>query len=167
MHLYEVIKRPVITEKTQYMASVQGQYTFEVDRRANKTQIRQAVETIYGVQVMAVNTMNMPALVDFLLASGLESPIVCSSINKAGYLMNPSRREVEETIRTKPFRPLAMSILSSGAVSPQEAIHYVTEQENIRAIVFGASSRAHIRETVELIAKADARASRDPSLSSA
>jgi len=61
MHLYEVIKRPVITEKTRYLARVHGQYTFEVDRRANKAQVRQAVETIYGVRVTAVNIMNMPA----------------------------------------------------------------------------------------------------------
>jgi len=60
MHLYEVIKRPIITEKTQYLAAQHGQYTFEVDRRANKTQVKRAVETIYGVRVVGVNTMTMP-----------------------------------------------------------------------------------------------------------
>ncbi len=61
MHLYQVIKRPVITEKTQYLAAAHRQYTFEVDRRANKTQVKRAVEQIYGVRVTAVNIMNMPA----------------------------------------------------------------------------------------------------------
>ncbi len=61
MHLYEVIKRPVVTEKTRYQAKELGQYTFRVDRRANKTLVKQAVETIYGVQVIAVNIMNVPA----------------------------------------------------------------------------------------------------------
>jgi large subunit ribosomal protein L23 len=61
MHLYEVIRRPVITEKTQYLAEVHGQYTFEVDRRANKAQVKQAVETIYSVRVTSVNVANMPA----------------------------------------------------------------------------------------------------------
>ncbi|HIQ01757.1 MAG TPA: 50S ribosomal protein L23 [Anaerolineales bacterium] len=61
MHLYEVIKRPIITEKTQYLAEANRQYTFEVDRRANKVQVKRAVETIYGVRVTAVNIMNMPA----------------------------------------------------------------------------------------------------------
>ncbi len=61
MHLYQVIKRPVITEKTQSLAAAHRQYTFEVDRRANKAQVKQAVETVYGVRVTAVNLANMPA----------------------------------------------------------------------------------------------------------
>ncbi len=99
------------------------------------------------------NTMNMPALVDFLLACGLDNPIVCSSINKIGYFMNPDRDSYEQTIRMKSFRPMAMSILASGAIAPTEAVDYVTSQKNIRAIVFGASSKAHIQETKEMISK--------------
>ncbi len=49
---------------------------------------------------------------------------------------------------------MAMSILASGAVPPQEAIEYVVNQENIQAIVFGASSRNHIVQTREMIEKA-------------
>ncbi len=60
MQVYEVIKRPVITEKTQKLV-VDNQYTFEVDRRANKAQIKQAVETIYEVKVTEVRVSNMPA----------------------------------------------------------------------------------------------------------
>lgn len=61
MHLYEVIKHPVITEKTQYLAEENRQYTFEVDRRANKAQVKQAVESIYEVKVTAVRVSNVPA----------------------------------------------------------------------------------------------------------
>ncbi|MBN1180439.1 MAG: 50S ribosomal protein L23 [Anaerolineae bacterium] len=61
MHLYEVIKHPVITEKTRYQALQLGQYTFMVDRSANKAMIKQAVEEIYDVEVVTVNTMLMPA----------------------------------------------------------------------------------------------------------
>jgi len=61
MHLYEVIKRPVDTEKTRYLADMNRQYVFEVDRRANKVQVKRAVEEIYDVRVEAVNIMNMPA----------------------------------------------------------------------------------------------------------
>ncbi len=61
MHPYEVIKRPVITEKSQRLAEEYNQYVFEVDRRANKVQVKQAVETIYDVRVTAVRMMNMPA----------------------------------------------------------------------------------------------------------
>ena len=104
----------------------------------------------YGVEP-AFNTMNMPQLVDFLLDCGIDNPIVCSSINKIGYLMNPNRQAYEEAIRTKPFRPMAMSVLASGALAPKEAIEYVASQKNIRSIVFGASSRSHIQETIDII----------------
>ena len=43
MHLYEVLKRPVMTEKSLILADENNQYVFEVDRRANKMQVRQAV----------------------------------------------------------------------------------------------------------------------------
>jgi len=61
MHLYEVIKRPLVTEKTRFMARTLRQYCFEVDRRANKAQVKWAVETIYGVRVTGVNVANVPA----------------------------------------------------------------------------------------------------------
>jgi large subunit ribosomal protein L23 len=61
MNPYEVIVRPVDTEKTRYQASELGQYTFEVDRRANKIEVRQAVENIFDVTVVAVNVANVPA----------------------------------------------------------------------------------------------------------
>lgn len=104
----------------------------------------------YGVEP-GFNSMNMPKLVDFLLECGIDNPIVCSSINKAGYFMNPDIKDYERTIREKPFRPLAMSVLASGAIRPQDAIEYVCRQPQIQSIVFGASSRQHIIETKELI----------------
>ena len=99
----------------------------------------------------AFNTMNMPRLVEFLEECGLANPIVCSSINKVGYLMCPGIKEYEETLRSKIFRPIAMSVLASGAISVEEAIDYVCSLQNVNAIVFGASSREHIEETRRLI----------------
>lgn len=56
----DIIKRPVITERTaDYMAELK--YAFEVDIRANKTEIKQAVESIFKVKVSNVNTMRVPA----------------------------------------------------------------------------------------------------------
>ena len=104
----------------------------------------------YGA-VAGFNSMNMPALVDFLLEIGIKDPIVCSSINKVGYFMNPSISSYEDTIRTKPFRPMAMSVLASGAIKPRDAIEYVCGQPQIRSIVFGASSRKNIEESKSLI----------------
>jgi large subunit ribosomal protein L23 len=61
MNPYEVIVRPIDTEKTRYQASELGQYTFEVDRRANKIEVGQAIENIFDVTVVAVNVANVPA----------------------------------------------------------------------------------------------------------
>ncbi len=96
-------------------------------------------------------TMNMPRMVDFLLDCGIENPIVCSAINKAGYFMNPDSESYEETLKNKLFRPIAMSVLASGAVKPEKAIKYVCGLPAIQSIVFGASSKQHIVETKELI----------------
>lgn len=53
----DVIKRPVITERTTGLM-VDKKYTFEVDRRANKSEIKRAIEEIFDVKVSGVNTMN-------------------------------------------------------------------------------------------------------------
>jgi len=104
----------------------------------------------YGVEAGFV-TMNLPGLVNFLLECGIENPIVCSSINKIGHLMNPDKEIYEKAISEKKFRPIAMSIFGSGSVKPKEAVEYVCRQPNIKSIVFGASSREHIEETKQLI----------------
>lgn len=53
-----IIKKPVITEKMTAISEKLNRYGFIVDKRANKLQIKSAVEELYGVQVVAVNTMN-------------------------------------------------------------------------------------------------------------
>ncbi len=104
----------------------------------------------YGVDAGFV-TMNMPKMVDFLLECGIKNPIVCSSINKAGYFMSPDIGAYERTLKEKEFRPIAMSILASGGVGPREAVEYICNQRAIQGVVFGASSRQHITETIDLI----------------
>ena len=54
----DILVRPIITERSM-ADSEMGKYTFVVDRRANKYQIRNAVEEIFGVRVLRVNTMRM------------------------------------------------------------------------------------------------------------
>ena len=61
LHLYDIIKRPVITEKSVELAEMHNQYVFEVDMRANKIQIAEAVFKIFEVDVLDVRTMVMPA----------------------------------------------------------------------------------------------------------
>jgi large subunit ribosomal protein L23 len=55
----DILLRPVISEKTYRLAD-DGKYTFLVDRDANRTQVRQAVEAVFGVKVTGVNTLNRP-----------------------------------------------------------------------------------------------------------
>jgi len=59
VHLYEVLRRPLITEKNA-MLQAQGKYAFEIAREANKQQIKQAVEKAFKVKVLAVNVMTVP-----------------------------------------------------------------------------------------------------------
>jgi len=56
---YEVLIRPIVTEKTTLQGE-QGRYTFEVHPGANKHQIKEAVEKIFDVDVMAVNVITVP-----------------------------------------------------------------------------------------------------------
>lgn len=58
MDARELIKRPVITEKTTKMME-ENKYCFVVDPKANKTQIKQAIETVFNVKVQSVNTTNI------------------------------------------------------------------------------------------------------------
>lgn len=58
MNIYQVLKRPILTEKTDYQRD-DNQYVFEVDRRANKIQIKNAIEVLFDVEVLSVNTMIM------------------------------------------------------------------------------------------------------------
>ncbi len=58
MEIYQIIKRPLVTEKTT-LAKEANKYHFEVDRRANKIEIGNAVEKLFKVKVVNVRTMNM------------------------------------------------------------------------------------------------------------
>lgn len=59
MHVYEVLRRPIVTEKTMIQSEEDNKYTFEVDKNANKNQIKEAVETAFDVTVVNVHTINM------------------------------------------------------------------------------------------------------------
>ena len=59
MHLYEVLRRPLITEKGTILQA-QGKYTFEIAGEANKSQVKQAVEKAFKVKVTTVNMMMVP-----------------------------------------------------------------------------------------------------------
>jgi large subunit ribosomal protein L23 len=56
---YDIIKRPVISEKTSIQKETANQVSFEVDRRANRVEIKRAIEKIFNVQVSSVKTMQI------------------------------------------------------------------------------------------------------------
>lgn len=60
-NLYEILRRPLITEKSNYQMGKLVQYAFEVRNDATKTQIREAVETLFDVDVVRVNTLKVAA----------------------------------------------------------------------------------------------------------
>lgn len=61
MKLADVLVRPIITEKVNLQIEKSGRYTFKVDKKANKLEIKKAVEEFYGVKVDEVNTVVVPA----------------------------------------------------------------------------------------------------------
>lgn len=59
LKMYEIIKEPIITEKTMMLKEQFNKYTFMVDKRANKIEIKNAVEKIFNVKVLDVATVNV------------------------------------------------------------------------------------------------------------
>ena len=98
-------------------------------------------------------TMNMPALLDLLDDARVENPIVCANINKIGFRMCGGLEAYQRALRERRFRAIAMSVYASGAIPPREAIEWVCAQPNIESIVFGASSKANIRSTRDLVSE--------------
>ncbi len=56
---YEIIKAPIITEQSTKMIEASNTYTFKVDKKANKIEIKNAIEEIFKVNVLRVNTLNV------------------------------------------------------------------------------------------------------------
>ena len=59
--IYDVIRRPLVTEKTNYQSSKLHQYTFEVSGEATRTLVKDAIETLFDVKVVRVNILNTAA----------------------------------------------------------------------------------------------------------
>lgn len=61
MTIYDVLRRPIETEKSRHQTAKLHQYVFEVERRATKPQIKAAVESLFDVEVEEVNVIIVPA----------------------------------------------------------------------------------------------------------
>lgn len=102
-------------------------------------------------------SMNLPMLLPALAKAGVENPIVCANVNKVAFRMSGGIEAYREATTKYPARVIAMSVLASGAIPPREAIEWVVGEPYVASILFGASSRGNIRNTVELIHEYDAR----------
>ncbi|MFA6800720.1 MAG: 50S ribosomal protein L23 [Acholeplasmataceae bacterium] len=56
---YDIIQAPIITEQSMKLIESSNRYTFKVDKKANKVEIKKAVEAIFGVEVIKINTVNV------------------------------------------------------------------------------------------------------------
>jgi large subunit ribosomal protein L23 len=59
--IYDVLRRPLVTEKSSYQSGKLNQYSFIVADNATRSQVKDAIETLYDVSVVRVNVINVPA----------------------------------------------------------------------------------------------------------
>lgn len=82
MHITDIIKEPILnTEKARLMME-NNEYVFIVDRRANKIQIREAVEKLFNVKVESVNTLNIKPKVVRVRMTTTKTPLIKKAIVK-------------------------------------------------------------------------------------
>jgi hypothetical protein len=96
-------------------------------------------------------TMNLPLLLDTLESQGITNPVVSSSVNKLGFRMAGDCQKYEDCLKNRKVRLIAMQTLAAGSLKPKEAFDYVGGLPSVIAILFGASSKAHISENKALI----------------
>lgn len=87
MKASDVLIKPILSEKANKLAEKTNRYSFVVDKKANKLEIKKAVEAFYGVQVSEVNTMVMPSKLK-------------AKYTKAGYVVGrkPSKKKAIVTV---------------------------------------------------------------------
>ncbi len=100
-------------------------------------------------------TMNMPKLLGVLENIGITNPIICCSINKTGFRMSGGIDQYESVLKLKEVRIIAMQVLGGGSIPVKDAIEYVCQLPNVESILFGASSKQNIHQTVALINEFD------------
>ncbi len=96
-------------------------------------------------------TMNMPRLLNMLQNEGLKNPIICFSFNSKGFRMSGGLELYRQVLAENEFQAIAMQIFGGGAINPQEAVRFVCESPNIKSILFGASTKNNIEQTVSMI----------------
>lgn len=149
MKMFKGIKTPVI-----FLQNVVTDLLLGLGMTDILVAFHKYVEKKYDAEAGFI-TMNMPMLLEKLEQAGIENPIICSSINLAGFRMSGGKEAYEQVLKTKKVRAIAMQVLGGGAINPKDAIEYVCKLPNIESILFGASSSANITQTVNYINEFD------------
>lgn len=147
MKMFKGISTPVIFLQNVLVDMILGLKMYEVFKEYDSY-----IRSKYNAEPGYI-TMNMPALLDALNSTGIQNPVICSSINKIGFRMSGGKPIYERYLSEKEFRPIAMQVLAAGALRPAEAVEYLGKFPKIESVLFGASSKGHIQETKELIEK--------------
>ncbi len=113
---------------------------------------RDHVEKTYKVPAGFI-TKNVPLLRERTEKLGWSNLLAMASFNKMGFYVNPSLEAVAESIRKPGMEFVAMTTLSSGALSPHTAYEFLSSFPGIQSIVVGMSKKNHIEETVTAIKK--------------
>lgn len=145
MKMFKGIDTPVIFIQNVVVDMLLGLKMFDVFREYD-----QYIRKKYNAEPGYI-TMNMPALLDALNSVGIDKPIICSSINKSGFRMSGGKEIYEKYLNERDFKPIAMQVLAAGALKPAEAIEYLGKFPKLESVLFGASSKSHLKETKELI----------------
>lgn len=98
-------------------------------------------------------TLNMPYMKTKFQEWGIEEVVICSTVNAAGFNMYPSKEEYERVIAENDpskYQLMAMNVLASGSITPKQSFDYINGLR-LQSVVFGASSKAHIKDSVESI----------------
>jgi hypothetical protein len=104
----------------------------------------------YGT-IPAYGTLNYPLFCRLLAKAGIDNAVVMASVNKKGFLMNPSREACEVAMKNHNHTVLAMATLASGSIRPQEAYEYIRALGTVRHVVVGLSSQGHAEETFRIL----------------
>ncbi|MBX4216109.1 hypothetical protein KW797_04130, partial [Candidatus Parcubacteria bacterium] len=106
----------------------------------------------YGA-IPAFGTLNLPALDALLARTSMPPTLIMASVNKNGFLMNPSRLSCERTIAETKHTVLAMGTLASGTLAPDAAYEYIAALPKVRHVVVGVSTKEHAGETFSAVRK--------------
>lgn len=108
------------------------------------------VRSRYGAEPGFI-TMNAPMLAHRLGELGIRRPVICANFNALGFRMSGGPEAYRQMLDSGEVRFIAMSVLASGALEPREALTWVRSHPEVEAVVFGASTAAHIARTKALV----------------